>query len=167
MGLTRKYVPLLACAAFAVAGVPALAAGSGKATPAAAPALVDGGIVAFDFGFRDGSQASPDDNTVNITPGGKVTFSYPTGDSVHNVVFVDSGPQPTSCTQTVAPPPYPILPTPPLPFTSEPPGWSGSCTFNTAGTYNFFCSAHDYMTGTVIVGNVATPTPSPTSTPTA
>src|SRR3954452_1503205 len=164
MGLTKKYAPWLACAALVVAGVPAFAAGSDKATPAAAPALVDGSIVAFDFGFRDGSQAGPDDNTVNITPGGKVTFSYPTGESVHNVIFVDSGPQPTSCVQTVAPPPYPILPVPPLPFTTEPPGWVGSCTFNTAGTYTFYCQAHNFMTGTVTVAVPANNPPTVTAT---
>src|SRR3954451_17881882 len=116
MGLRKQYLPWLACAAIAAAGVPAFAWGNAAAPSSSSDAalpVVDGGIEAYDFGFRDTS-GHVTDNVVNITPGGKVTFSYPVkteNTSVHNVVFVDTGPQPTSCDQTVAPPGYPILPT--------------------------------------------------------
>src|SRR4051794_22576073 len=159
MGLSRKYLPWLACAAIATVSVPAFASGS----PSAAEPLANGSVITYDFGFMDGSQASQEDNVVNITPGGTVTFSYPSGSSVHNVDF-SSGPPPTSCVQTQAPPGSPIFGSPPpLPPVTEGPGWAGTCTFNAAGTYTFFCQAHDYMTGTIVVSN-GTPTPTPTPT---
>ena len=56
-----------------------------------------------------------------------------------------------------------IEPAPPLPQSVQPPGWAGYCTFNTPGTYSFFCGAHGDMTGTVVVGS-GNPTPTPTPT---
>src|SRR4051812_45014704 len=141
MRLSRKYVPWLACAAVATVGVPAFA--SGNAQRSAVP-VTDGAFTAFDFGFMDTASGNQTDNTVNITPGGRVTISYPTGDNVHNADF-SNGPAPSSCTQTKAPAPYPILPAPPLPLATEPPGWEGFCVFNTPGTYTFFCQAHPEM----------------------
>ncbi|MDE1867515.1 MAG: PEFG-CTERM sorting domain-containing protein, partial [Thaumarchaeota archaeon] len=38
-----------------------------------------------------------------------------------------------------------------------------STAFNTAGTYNYFCMVHPWMTGQVIVGAAATSTPPPTN----
>jgi len=98
-----------------------------------------------------------------------VNFSFPTGNGTtsHNVTFPDSASQPASCVQTAAPTvpfPSPILPAPPLPAGAEPPGWAGSCTFNTAGTYSFVCGVHPDMTGTVTVKAPAVPTPTPTAT---
>ena len=84
----------------------------------------------LDFGslFFDASGTNYQDNTVNITPGQTVDFSFPdngTNNSSHNVAFGTNGTpgpnQPTSCVQTVAPnitgtsTPYPILASPPLP----------------------------------------------------
>ena len=138
----------------AAAGLlPALARGD-------AARSADASIVAFDNGFRDGSQADPADNTVEIAPGGTVSFAYPTGSQSHNVHF--DAAQPSSCTQSTG-----ILITagPPLPAFAQPAGWSGECTFTAAGTYTFFCDAHHEMTGKVIVGDPATPTPTPTETP--
>ncbi len=53
------------------------------------------------------------------------------------------------------------------------PGGSGSVTFNTPGTFGYFCAIHPQMTGTVVVtavddddddnGGATTPTASPTS----
>jgi hypothetical protein len=61
-----------------------------------------------------------------------------------------------------------IAPPPPLPIVALPAGWAGNCTFNTAGTYTFYCSTHrTEMTGSVVVGGGGEPTPTPTPTPTA
>jgi plastocyanin len=135
--------------------VPALARGE-------APRSADASVVVFDNGFRDGAQADPNDNTVEIAPGGTVSFGYPTGGSSHNVVFDTA--QPSSCTQSAG---VLITAGPPLPAFSQPQGWAGECTFNEAGTYTFFCNAHHEMTGKVIVGSPATPTPTATQTPVA
>ena len=60
-----------------------------------------------------------------------------------------------------------ILPAPPLPQYSMPPGWSGECTFQTPGVYTFVCQAHPVeMEGRVVVGDVPEPTPTPTPTAT-
>jgi hypothetical protein len=139
----------------AAAGVlPALARGEAKRS-------ADASIVAYDNGFTDGGQADPLDNTVEIAPGGTVSFAYPMGSQQHNVVF--NAAQPSSCVQSSG---LNVGPVPPLPAFAVPAGWSGECTFNAAGTYTFVCGAHPAMTGTVIVGN-ATPTPTPTATVTA
>jgi plastocyanin len=82
-----------------------------------------------------------------IAQGGTVTFSYPSGSSRHNVDF-GSGPQPSSCTQTAGPNSGAV---PPLPHVPTAPGWSGSCTFNNAGTYIFICDLHPNMISTIIV----------------
>ncbi len=134
--------------------LPALARGEGTSS-------ADASIVAFDNGFTDGGQADPNDNTVEIAPGGTVSFAYPTGTSQHNVVF--NAAQPSSCVQSAGPS---VGAVPPLPAFALPPGWSGECTFNAAGTYTFVCGAHPAMTGKVIVGDPATPTPTATATPT-
>jgi plastocyanin len=132
--------------------VPALA--RGEATRSA-----DASVVVFDNGFRDGGQADPNDNTVEIAPGGTVSFGYPAGGQAHNVHF--DAAQPSSCVQQTG---VVITAAPPLPAFSEPAGWSGECTFNAAGTYTFFCDAHHEMTGKVIVGDPATPTATATAT---
>lgn len=118
-------------------------------------------MAADNFFHEVGSADS--DNTVEIAAGGKVTFSYPTGNSSHNVEF--QGTQPT-CTQTAG---IVVGAVPPLPAFGLPPGWAGECTFTAPGTYEFLCRVHpDLMKGKVIVDAVATPTPTetPTATPT-
>jgi plastocyanin len=124
---------------------------------AAAPSTAS--IEAHDFAFEDPS--NPGSSTVTIAAGGTVTFGYPSGGgSAHNVHF-DSN-QPTSCAQTSgiesgSVPPLPALPTPP--------DWTGTCRFNTPGTYSFHCDMHpSLMTGTVVVEGTSTTTPGGTTT---
>ncbi|MDA0182327.1 plastocyanin/azurin family copper-binding protein [Solirubrobacter phytolaccae] len=113
-------------------------------TPTGRPLIVakDGG--AQPYWFQDASSSNPDDNSVTIKVGEKVDFAYPTGFNVHNVKFDTN---PSSCVQRTGN----VRPAPPLPQGVEGPGWSGECTFNTAGTYTFLCSAHLSMTGSVVV----------------
>src|SRR3954469_5586321 len=154
----RTYLPWLACAVLAAITVPAIARGAGD-DPAAAE------MVVTDGGFRDASGSDPADNSVRIVPGGKVTFSYPSGNGMHNVAFV--GEQPTSCRQTAGPVWGAV---PPLPWYTQGPGWAGECTFAAGGTYSFRDQGNYDFRGTVIV-SAATPTPtatpSPSPTPTA
>jgi plastocyanin len=121
-----------------------------------------GAIVAADNFFHEAGSADSD-NTVEIAAGGKVTFSYPTGASQHNVSFVTA--TPSSCTQTAG---FNFGAVPPLPAIAAPAGWAGDCAFDTPGTFDFKCSIHPTMTGKVIVTATATPTPTgtPTATPT-
>jgi plastocyanin len=147
----------LACAAIAAAGFPGLAQGEAESSDPPQ----SGAIVAADNFFHEAGSADSD-NTVEIAAGGKVTFSYPTGNQQHNVVF--QGTQPT-CTQTAG---FVIGAVPPLPTIGLPAGWAGDCTFTAPGTYDFFCQVHpDQMKGKVIVDAVATPTPTGTPTATA
>ena len=141
------------------AGTPALARGEAPAAPPPAAS-----IEAYDNGFRDAADHSS--STVTIQAGETVSFSYPSGRNYHNVKFDDGSPQPASCVQTAAPSPYSIQPAPPLPFIGESPGWAGTCTFDTPGTYTFFCQVHTDMRGTVKVEAAGTPTPTATDTPT-
>jgi plastocyanin len=163
-----RYLPWMAGAAIALIGAPALAAG---ADPPATASIVafDGATGAKVQGFRDAAQSDPADNTVEITTGGTVTFSFPTGNGTnfHNVDF-KTAPKPASCKQTKFVPPNPELAVPPLPTYAQGVGWEGFCTFTAPGTYAFVCDAHSDMTGTVVVTDpTATPTPTPTPTPTA
>jgi plastocyanin len=154
-----RYLPWMAAAAIALVGAPALAAGGDPPSTAA--------IVAYDGaggqGFKDASQSDTSDHTVEITSGGTVTFSFPTGagTSVHNVDF-KTAPKPTSCVQTKPTSGQPQAP--PLPIGPFPAGWEGNCTFTAPGTYSFVCGVHPDMTGTVVV---TAPTPTVTATATA
>jgi plastocyanin len=159
MAIRKKHWPWLVSAAMVAAGTPALARGEAPAAPPPAAS-----IEAYDNGFRDA--ADPASSTVTIQAGETVSFSYPSGRSYHNVKFDDASPQPASCVQTAAPSPYSIQPAPPLPFIGESPGWAGTCTFDTPGTYTFFCQVHTDMRGTVKVEAAGTPTPTPTPTAT-
>ncbi len=157
-GLSKRRLPWMAGVLAAVfACLPAVAAGmpvdAGAHLKAAPPLTAS--VITYDFGFRDATktESDPTATTVTIAPGGTVSFSYPEGSSSHNVVFGNGdtgtpGAQPTSCVQTAG---VAITAAPPLPGFAEPPGWAGSCTFNTAGTYTFFCQVHQSMQGTVIV----------------
>ena len=115
----------LAIAAAVVIAVPAFASGQPERAP--------GSIVAVDFGFQNPADGSP---LVTIHPGETVTFSYPDGSSFHNVQFTKE--QPSSCTLTAGG----SGPVPPLPASADRRGWSGTCTFNAEGTYEFVCGAH-------------------------
>jgi plastocyanin len=145
----------------------ALAAGSAIAFAVAAAAPVDAAapqtasFTAIDFAWE---VTGSTDNTATITAGGTVTFGYPSGGSAHNVDFA-SGPSPTSCTQTTglntggAVPPLPTVPTVPA--------WSGTCRFNTPGTYTFVCDMHPLMmTGAVVVEAPSTTTGTTTTSAT-
>ena len=107
-----KVLPWMICALVALFVVPALANGDSHA----ARENVDAAFVVFDNGFHEDGRPL-DDNTVNITPGGRVTFSYPVGFSVHNADFEET--PPTSCVQTAAGAGSTIEPAPPLPPASK------------------------------------------------
>ena len=87
MGFSRRYLPWMACVAIAATALPALAWGQDPPSSAS--------IVVTDYAFRD---AAGEDSTVEIAAGGTVNFSYPSGNTRHNVQFISK--QPTSCTQT-------------------------------------------------------------------
>jgi plastocyanin len=150
MGVPKKLYLAATVAALlglAVAVLPGLAAGDPANT---------GTFTAVDYAWN----AAGGGHTVTIAQGGTVSFSYPSGASVHNAAF-DSA-QPTSCTQTAGSSTGKV---PPLPNPAAGPGWSGSCTFNTPGTYTFHCAIHPQtMTGTIVVQASGT-TPGTTSTP--
>ncbi|WP_081686373.1 PKD domain-containing protein [Candidatus Solirubrobacter pratensis] len=172
-------MPWLACAILALIGIPSYALGKEKR---AAPPPMTATMGAFDTGFWDVTKAKDDPTatTVTIAPGGTVNFRYLAADGAlpHNVVFGDGSnpslslPQPTGCTQINPVPTIPtsILPIPPLPQYAQAPAWNGTCTFNTAGAYKFYCSAHPLaMQGEVIVsatGANANPTVTAGRTPT-
>jgi plastocyanin len=126
----------------------AAAATSADAPPATAS------FTAMDFAWNVSGSTS---TTANVAAGGTVTFGYPTGGSDHNADF-GSGPQPSSCTQTAGASSGAV---PPLPAQPTAPGWSGTCTFATAGTYTFHCDMHSLMTATIVVGNALPPPPPP------
>jgi plastocyanin len=140
-------------------------------TPTATPS--DARIVAHDSAsparnwFQD-AKGDANDNSVTIKAGETVTFDYPAGASAHNVTF-PSAPKPALCPQTKPSTGGTIDPdnAPPMPAWAQPPGWEGSCTFDTPGTYTFVCSTHPVeMTGTVVVEPGSEPTVTPTATPT-
>lgn len=139
---------LLAGAA-AAAAVPALAPGSAPPSTAS--------FTAQDFSWHVTGDAAS--SSVTIAVGGTVTFGYPTGASAHNADFSDGAP-PTSCTQTGG---TPGGTPPPLPTTPTAAGWSGSCRFDTPGTYTFHCDLHAFMSGTIVVVDPNAPPP-PTTT---
>src|SRR3954449_11246782 len=132
-----------------VAGLAALAAGTGAAYAVSGPAAAGSSapstasVTAVDF---DWSMPGATDSTETIAAGGSVTFSYPAGVSIHNVDFTGGGP--TACTQTAGAAAGPVSP---LPAAPEAPGWSGTCRFDTPGTYLFVCDNHIYMKGTIVV----------------
>jgi len=132
-----------------VAGLAALVAGTGAADAVCGPAAVGSSapsaasVTAVDF---DWSMPGATDYTDTIAAGGSVTFSYPSGVSIHNVDFTGGGP--SACTQTAG---AAIGPVSPLPAAPEAPGWSGTCRFDTPGTYLFVCDNHNYMKGTIVV----------------
>ena len=154
----RKLM-LLTLVGLAGAGVAAIlpTLGSAQGTTASFTAVDNGTFFSQPTWSANGTTQT----TVTILPGGTVTFSYPAaGSSIHNVVF--TGPQPTSCTQTAAPYNYTIAAAPPLPSMPEPPIWSGTCRFDTQGTYPF----QDGYRGVTMSGTVIVMTPTTTTTTT-
>ena len=148
--ISLSLLALLAGAALAVA-VPALAPGD------AAPPTT-GSFTAQDFAWHVTGDTTS--SSVTIAEGGTVTFGYPSGRSRHNADFT-GGPMPASCSQIAGtqggtPPPLPTVPTAA--------GWSGSCRFDTPGTYAFHCDMHPtLMHGTIVVVDPNAPPP-PTTT---
>jgi plastocyanin len=132
-----------------IAGLAALAAGTGGAYAVSGPAAAGSSgsttasVTAVDF---DWSMPGATDHTDTIAAGDSVTFSYPAGVSIHNVDFTGGGP--TACTQTAG---ATVGPVSPLPAAPEAPGWSGTCRFDTPGTYLFVCDNHNYMKGAIVV----------------
>jgi plastocyanin len=144
-----------------VAGLAALVAGTGTAFAVGGPAAAGSSapstasVTAVDF---DWSMPGATDYTDTIAAGGSVTFSYPTGVSIHNVDFTAGGP--TTCTQTAGASAGPVSPLPAMP---EAPGWSGTCRFDAPGTYQFVCDNHNYMKGTIVVEGRGTSTTTTTT----
>jgi plastocyanin len=149
VGLRRRYLPWLACAAVAATALPALAWGQDDPPPSASILVTDTTFVDADGG----------DAYVNIPVGGKVLFSYPSGTTRHNVIF--AGLRQPACVQTKG---DLWLPAPPLPWYMQEPGWEGYCIFNEPGEYMFYSGMDFNMRGTVAVGSDPTPTPTPTPT---
>ena len=148
--LSLSLIALPAGAALAI-GLPALAPGD-----AAPPAT--GSFTAVDLAWQVTGDAAS--SSVTIAKGGTVTFGYPAGRTRHNADFT-GGPMPASCTQTAGtqggtPPPLPTVPTAA--------GWSGTCRFDTPGTYAFHCDMHPtLMHGTIVVVDPNAPPPSTTT----
>ena len=147
------------------AGLAALLAGTAAAYAVCGPAAIGASapstaaVTAVDF---DWSMPGSTDYTDTIAAGGTVTFSYPAGVAIHNVDFTGGGP--TACTQTAG---AAVGPVSPLPATPEAPGWSGTCRFDTPGTYQFVCDNHNYMKGTIVVEGRGTTTTTTSSSTTA
>jgi plastocyanin len=141
-------VALAALLGVAAAVVPTLA--SGQAAGSAS-------FTAVDFAFN----SSQGGNSASIDAGGTVSFSYPQGGSEHNVDFT-GGPATPSCTQSKGTNSGSV---PPVPHSPQGPGWAGSCTFSTPGTYTFHCDLHNFMTGTITVNSGGTTTTTTTTSP--
>jgi hypothetical protein len=154
---TRAALVALACSA--LAGIPALARAQ-QQDPAGAFAARDLPDPPNGPGGHWDANGDAASSSLAITTGGRVAFSYPAGGTSHHTVIFTSNQSPT-CTG---------LPAPGNPFVNGRPGWSGSCRFDSPGTYTFVCELHPAMTGKVTVSDPATPTPTPppgaTPTPT-
>jgi plastocyanin len=85
---------------------------------------------------------------VTIGAGGSVIFKNASTTVEHSLKFL-SGPAKPVCTGTPE---------------SGKTNWEGSCSFSTAGTYDFFCTVHPGMTGSVVVTPGGTTTTTTTTT---
>lgn len=153
MGKRRLLLLLAGLLGMAAGTLPSLAAGDSPSSSAS--------FTAVDYAWDAGSGG----HQVTIAEGGTVSFGYPSGASEHNADF-GNGLHPSSCTQTAGPSSGSV---PPVPNQPTAPGWSGTCTFNTPGTYTFHCDLHPFMTGTIVVegpGTTTTGSPPTTTSPT-
>lgn len=66
--------------------------------------------------------------SIQVAPGTTVTWTWPSGVSIHNVTFTDGNSS-----------------------GDKGPGGSYSRTFNTEGTFNYLCTLHGGMNGSVLV----------------
>jgi hypothetical protein len=124
-----------------VGAIPTLAAG-GQAAGTTPPSTAS--FTAVDYAWEvSGSTATQ----ATIAQGGTVTLGYPTGGSHHNADF-GTRLSPTSCHQAAGTDSGSV---PPLPHQPTAQGWSGSCVFDTPGTYTFHCDLHHFMTATIVV----------------
>jgi plastocyanin len=133
----------------AVAVLPGIATGTSPPNTAS--------FTAIDYSWQANGGGG---NSATIAQGGTVTISYPSGFSSHNADF-GRGAAPTSCTQTRGAVSGGV---PPLPHSPTSPGWSGTCKFDTPGTYTFHCDLHPFMTATLTVKALPPPTTSTTTT---
>ena len=85
---------------------------------------------------------------VTIGAGGSVIFKNASTTLEHSLKFL-SGPAKPACTGVPE---------------SGKTNWEGSCSFSVAGTYQFFCTVHAGMTGTVVVTPAGTTTTTTTTT---
>jgi plastocyanin len=161
----KRYLPLVALLGAAAAVLPTLASGQSAPSSASFMAVDSTGP----YGSAHSWQSSSGGNQATIAQGGTVTFSYsvgapPQGSSTHNVDFTSAPATPT-CTQTQGSSSGSV---PPLPHTPTGPGWAGSCTFTTPGTYQFWCDLHmASMAGTVVVQSSGGGTTGTTTTSTS
>jgi plastocyanin len=143
----RACHPLHCVAVLALGAI--VTAGMFAGAPAAWAQQQTASFVAGDnFWTRTAGVGSSGSNA-SIFTGGTVSFSNG-GNNPHNVTFTASQ-QPSVCT--------PTLPMPGPPTTQD---WSGTCTFNSPGSYSFLCQQHSsVMTGSVQVVNPPTGGPPP------
>lgn len=120
---------------------------AGGATAVVVPALGTVTGHAVTASDTSGHQWSP--ATITIAAGDTVTWSYPSGTSIHNVHFTDGGAfadQPSS---------------------PSAPGWTAQRTFDTDNTtYHYQCALHSSMKGVIVVGTGGVTTTMANTTPT-
>jgi plastocyanin len=152
--------------------------GAGGASVGLLPTIASGDSGASVTAQDDHFVSSGGGSTLMVAAGSTVSFAYPSGASEHDVHFTA---MPSACTGSTAQ----LGPTAGAGAPSiAGPGWQGECTFNTPGTYSFFCDAHGSvspqgqvsgMSGTIDVtapgggstGSGSTPTTTTTTAPTA
>jgi plastocyanin len=159
MSPAKRYLPLAALLGVALAAIPGLA--HSESSPPATASFVASDSAGGYYGEGHHWYVSGGSSTqVTVAQGATVTFSYPGGKSQHNVDF-GGGAAPGVCAQTAGSSSGAV---PPLPHEPTKSGWSGSCTFNTPGIYDFHCDEHPTeMKGTIVVQAASQP---PATTPT-